>query len=85
MVSEIFDATCWQALPGFDFQDLTYHRAVEPGTVRLAFDRPEVRNVFCPRRIGSISGLLGSCAARDVMEVPLGASVAGGSGYFGMP
>ena len=54
MVSEIFDASRWQAVPGFEFQDITYHRAVEHGTVRIAFDRPEVRNAFRP---GSVDEL----------------------------
>ena len=49
-VSEIFDPTAWREVPGFeDLTDLTYHRAVEHGTVRIAFDRPEVRNAFRPR------------------------------------
>ena len=55
-VSEIFDPTAWRAVPGFeDLQDLTYHRALEHGTVRIAFDRPEVRNAFRP---GTVDELL---------------------------
>ena len=54
MVSEIFDAHRWQAVPGFDFQDLSYHRAVDQGTVRIAFDRPEVRNAFRPRTVDEL-------------------------------
>ena len=55
-VSEIFDPTAWRAVPGFeDLEDLTYHRAVEHGTVRIAFDRPEVRNAFRP---GTVDELL---------------------------
>ena len=48
MVSEIFDASAWDVVPGFDFADITYHRARESGTVRVAFNRPEVRNAFRP-------------------------------------
>jgi len=56
LVSEIFDPTAWRAVPGFeDLEDLTYHRAVEHGTVRIAFDRPEVRNAFRP---GTVDELL---------------------------
>ena len=40
MVSEIFDASRWAPVAGFDFTDITYHRAVDQGTVRIAFDRP---------------------------------------------
>jgi len=55
-VSEIFDPTAWTEVPGFeDLEDLTYHRAVEHGTVRIAFDRPEVRNAFRP---GTVDELL---------------------------
>jgi naphthoate synthase len=55
-VSEIFDPTAWRAVPGFeDLVDLTYHRAVAHGTVRIAFDRPEVRNAFRP---GTVDELL---------------------------
>ncbi len=55
-VSEIFDPTAWTEVPGFeDLVDLTYHRAVEHGTVRIAFDRPEVRNAFRP---GTVDELL---------------------------
>ena len=36
MVSDLFDATQWEAVPGFDLQDITYHRAKNQGTVRVA-------------------------------------------------
>ena len=49
MVSELFDPDgVATRSPGFDFTDITYHRAVDHGTVRIAFDRPEVRNAFRP-------------------------------------
>ena len=55
-VSETFDPSRWREVPGFkDLADLTYHRAVEHGTVRIAFDRPEVRNAFRP---GTVDELL---------------------------
>ena len=54
MVSEIFDSARWEAVPGFDFQDVTYHRAVDQGTVRIAFDRPEVRNAFRPGTVDEL-------------------------------
>ena len=41
-------------VPGFDFTDITYHRAVEDGTVRVAFDRPEVRNAFRPHTVDEL-------------------------------
>jgi naphthoate synthase len=41
-------------VPGFDFDDITYHRSVEHGTVRIAFNRPEVRNAFRPRTVDQL-------------------------------
>ena len=58
MVSELFDAKAWQAVDGFDFADITYHRAVDQGTVRIAFDRPEVRNAFRPHTVDELLRVL---------------------------
>ena len=58
-VSEIFDPSAWQQVPRFaDLADLTYHRAVEHGTVRIAFDRPEVRNAFRPHTVDELLRVL---------------------------
>ncbi|MFI6604103.1 1,4-dihydroxy-2-naphthoyl-CoA synthase [Nonomuraea sp. NPDC050536] len=54
MVSELFDPKAWQAVEGFDFADITYHRAVDQGTVRIAFNRPEVRNAFRPQTVDEL-------------------------------
>jgi naphthoate synthase len=64
-VSDVFDPTRWRAVSGFDdFQDMTYHRQVERSadgsyvrdlpTVRIAFDRPEVRNAFRPGTVDEL-------------------------------
>ncbi len=54
-VSELFDPSAWQPVPGFEgLTDLTYHRAVEHGTVRIAFHRPEVRNAFRPHTVDEL-------------------------------
>ncbi|MEV8442507.1 1,4-dihydroxy-2-naphthoyl-CoA synthase [Actinosynnema sp. NPDC051121] len=53
-VSELFDPTRWKRVEGFDFTDITYHRAVDQGTVRIAFDRPEVRNAFRPHTVDEL-------------------------------
>ena len=58
MVSEIFDPTRWEAVPGFDLEDITYHRAIDQGTVRVAFDRPEVRNAFRPQTVDELDRVL---------------------------
>jgi naphthoate synthase len=58
-VSEIFDPQAWRQVPGFDdLTDLTYHRAVQHGTVRIAFDRPEVRNAFRPHTVDELLRVL---------------------------
>ncbi len=64
-VSEIFDPTRWREVQGFDFTDITYHRHVglRPGTagsdvdlptVRIAFNRPDVRNAFRPHTVDEL-------------------------------
>ncbi|WP_448611128.1 1,4-dihydroxy-2-naphthoyl-CoA synthase [Geodermatophilus sp. URMC 60] len=53
-VSEIFDSAAWQPVEGFDSTDITYHRAVDAGVVRIAFDRPEVRNAFRPQTVDEL-------------------------------
>jgi naphthoate synthase len=54
VVSELFDPAAWTPVEGFDFTDITYHRAVDQGTVRIAFDRPEVRNAFRPGTVDEL-------------------------------
>ncbi|WP_436935933.1 1,4-dihydroxy-2-naphthoyl-CoA synthase [Halovenus marina] len=54
MVSELFDETEWEPVDGFDFTDLTYHRGTDVPAVRIAFDRPEVRNAFRPETIDEL-------------------------------
>ncbi|GAA1346906.1 1,4-dihydroxy-2-naphthoyl-CoA synthase [Falsarthrobacter nasiphocae] len=63
-VSDVFDPSRWREVEGFDFADITYHRQVERDaagrivkdlpTVRVAFDRPEVRNAFRPKTVDEL-------------------------------
>jgi len=53
-VSQIFEADKWQSVEGFAFEDITYHRARELGAVRIAFNRPEVRNAFRPKTVDEL-------------------------------
>ena len=64
-VSDIFNPQHWRIVEGFeDFTDITYHRQVqrdETGeilrdlpTVRIAFNRPEVRNAFRPHTVDEL-------------------------------
>jgi naphthoate synthase len=54
MVSALFDPDAWRPVAGFDLTDITYHRAVDTGVVRVAFDRPEVRNAFRPHSVDEL-------------------------------
>jgi naphthoate synthase len=54
-VSETFDPAAWDPVPGFEgLTDLTYHRAKAHGTVRIAFDRPDVLNAFRPHTVDEL-------------------------------
>lgn len=58
-VSETFDSSAWKPVPGFEnLKDITYHRAVDVGCVRVAFDRPEVRNAFRPSTVDELYRVL---------------------------
>jgi naphthoate synthase len=54
MLSPLFDEAAWDEVPGFDFTDITYHRARDTGAVRVAFNRPEVRNAFRPKTVDEL-------------------------------
>ncbi|WP_433606803.1 1,4-dihydroxy-2-naphthoyl-CoA synthase [Prescottella agglutinans] len=50
-----FNPQLWRPVPGFeDLTDITYHRHVTEGIVRIAFDRPEVRNAFRPHTVDEL-------------------------------
>lgn len=57
-VSEIFDPSQWTRVEGFTFEDITYHRAKDVGAVRIAFNRPEVRNAFRPQTVDELYAAL---------------------------
>ena len=54
MISPLFDTSKWNEVQGFDFKDITYHRAKELGTVRIAFNRPDCRNAFRPQTVDEL-------------------------------
>ena len=58
MVSELFDADRWEPVTGFEFSHVTYHRAIDAGAVRIAFDRPEIRNAFGPHTVDELYAAL---------------------------
>jgi naphthoate synthase len=57
MVSDLFDPDRWTAVTD-DFDDVTYHRAADVPAVRIAIDRPEVRNAFRPRTVDELYAAL---------------------------
>ena len=95
-VSDIFNPQRWRIVEGFeDFTDITYHRQVqrdETGeilrdlpTVRIAFNRPEVRNAFRPHTVDELYRALdharmtspkmaGGRSARAVTSASVGAT-----------
>ena len=57
--SALFDPTAWHPVEGFAaLTDVTYHRAVDTGAVRIAFDRPGVRNAFRPHTVDELYRVL---------------------------
>jgi naphthoate synthase len=59
VASELFDPAAWAPVAGFEgLADVTYHRAVDAGVVRVAFDRPEVRNAFRPSTVDELYRVL---------------------------
>ncbi|GAA3867727.1 1,4-dihydroxy-2-naphthoyl-CoA synthase [Tessaracoccus defluvii] len=49
-----FRPELWTPVEGFNFTDITYHRAKDVPAVRIAFDRPEVRNAFRPHTVDEL-------------------------------
>jgi naphthoate synthase len=52
-----FDADRWEPM-GFEFTDITYHRAKGIPAVRIALNRPEVRNAFRPHTVDELYAAL---------------------------
>jgi len=57
MVSATFDPDAWEPVTD-EFDDVTYHRAVDVPAVRIAFDRPAVRNAFRPGTVDELYAAL---------------------------
>lgn len=58
MAIATFDPSLWEPVSGFSFTDITYHRAKGEQTVRVAFNRPEVRNAFRPHTVDELFAAL---------------------------
>ena len=48
----------WRPVEGFEFGDITFHRARDVPAVRIAFNRPEVRNAFRPQTVDELYSAL---------------------------
>ena len=71
-VSELFDETIWANVPGFEkLQDITYHKHVSLGMVRVAFNRPEIRNAFRPQTVDELVEVLSHAQADTTVGVVL--------------
>ncbi len=71
-VSEIFDPNVWVAVPGFETEtDVTYHRHQTHGIVRIAINRPEVRNAFRPETVDQLIRSLNHAANDSSVGVVL--------------
>lgn len=58
-VSETFDANLWATIDGFEnLVDVSYHRHISMGVVRVGFSRPEVRNAFRPQTVDELYRVL---------------------------
>ncbi len=57
-VSEIFDPSLWRPVEGLDLDDITYHVSLDEQTVRIAFNRPHVRNAFRPKTVDQLYSAL---------------------------
>lgn len=58
-VSELFDSKVWRDVPGFgELVDVSYHKHATLGVVRVAFNRPEVRNAFRPQTVDELARAL---------------------------
>ncbi|SMO86249.1 1,4-dihydroxy-2-naphthoyl-CoA synthase [Propioniciclava tarda] len=49
-----FNPALWEPVEGFEFTDITYHRARHVPAVRVAINRPEVRNAFRPKTVDEL-------------------------------
>lgn len=54
MVSGIMNEERWTQVEQREFSDVTYHRSTTDDTVRIAIDRPAVRNAFRPKTVDEL-------------------------------
>ncbi len=71
-VSQLFDSSIWHDVPGFsELTDVTYHKHMTLGIVRIAFNRPDVRNAFRPHTVDELAAALKHAAEDSRVGVVL--------------
>lgn len=87
-ISDTFDASRWCEVGLEGLSDITYHRGVYPDgrpapVVRIAFDRPQVRNAFRPETVDQLYRCLdhARCTASVAAILLTGNSPAADGGY----
>jgi naphthoate synthase len=58
MISPLFDPHEWNEVTDLKFQDITFHKAKHTGAVRIAFNRPDLRNAFRPQTVDELLNAL---------------------------
>jgi naphthoate synthase len=81
MESSPFNASLWKPVKGFQFDDITYHRHVSEGTVRIALDRPDCLNAFRPKTVDEL--FLSLDHARQSSDVGCVLLTGNGPGHHG--
>ncbi|MFM1779415.1 MAG: hypothetical protein RIS51_560 [Actinomycetota bacterium] len=70
--SQPFNQALWVTVPGFEqLSDVTYHRHKSLGVVRVAFNRPDVRNAFRPQTVDELYRALDHARAQSDVGVVL--------------
>ncbi len=54
MISPIFNDNAWSEIKAYSFKDITLHKANSTGAVRIAFNRPDMRNAFRPLTVDEL-------------------------------
>ena len=54
MISPLFNSQEWNEVSSFKFQDITLHKGKSIGAVRIAFNRPDLRNAFRPQTVDEL-------------------------------
>ncbi len=51
---KVFNELLWENIDKFNFEDITIHKAKNSRTIRIAINRPELRNAFRPQTVDEL-------------------------------